>query len=228
MPAHALARNPHLPAAKMVHDCAAEGSSEVLPMFQISPPEPWRVVRTKRYHDEGTKMPTSELVVTGVFTSGTGAGDLPRGRLPEKYRGQEFVGNVAGNLVHRRGLTSKGATFTATRLDEKVEFLASTDTGRPGQHAQRAGRNAARSRHVPRGGGAPVVESRTTSSRTSTSTAAAIAGASGGSLRRVQGPDPPRLGKATTAELVATLGEPEFVVARNGSGCSPSLGLRPR
>src|SRR5262249_33074022 len=49
MPAHALARNPSLPAARMLQDCAAEGSSEVLPMYQISPPEPWRVVRTKRY-----------------------------------------------------------------------------------------------------------------------------------------------------------------------------------
>lgn len=127
MPAHALARNPALPAAKMVQDCAAEGSSEVLPMFPISPPEPWRVVRTKRYLDEGVKMPTSEMVVSGVFTSGTGLCIYRGAAYPEKYRGQEFVGNVAGNLVHRRALTPNGATYTATRVDAKAEFIASTD-----------------------------------------------------------------------------------------------------
>ena len=127
MPAHALARNPHLPASRMVQDCAAEGSSEVLPMFPASPPEPWRVVRTKRYHDEGAKMPRSEMVVSGVFTSGTGVTIYRGAAYPEQYRGQAFVGNVAGNLVHRRALAPKGATFTATRIDSKAEFLASTD-----------------------------------------------------------------------------------------------------
>lgn len=127
LPAHALARNPALAAGRMVHDCAAEGSSEVLPMFQLSPAEPWRVVRTERYKAEGQKLPESEMVATGVFTSGTGITVYRGAAYPAAYRGQMFVGNVAGNLVHRRALTPSGATFTATRADVGAEFVASTD-----------------------------------------------------------------------------------------------------
>jgi putative heme-binding domain-containing protein len=38
-----------------------------------------------------------------------------------------FVGDVGGNLVHRKVLSTTGATFLATRADANVEFLASTD-----------------------------------------------------------------------------------------------------
>ncbi|MBL8864233.1 MAG: c-type cytochrome [Planctomycetia bacterium] len=127
LPASALARNPHLAATKMVHDCAVEGSSEVLPMFQLSPAEPWRVVRTERYKKDGQMLPESEMVATGIFTSGTGITIYRGAAYPKEYRGQMFVGNVAGNLVHRRRLKPNGATFSAERIDEKSEFLASTD-----------------------------------------------------------------------------------------------------
>jgi putative membrane-bound dehydrogenase-like protein len=127
LPSHYLARNPYLPLAAVVQDCALEGHEFPLPMFQISPAEPWRVVRTRQYHEQGVKMPTSEMVVKGIFTSGTGV-CIYRGAIyPEKYRGNSFVGNVAGDLVHRRLLTPQGATFVATRADKDVEFLASTD-----------------------------------------------------------------------------------------------------
>src|SRR5262249_29920512 len=42
-------------------------------------------------------------------------------------RGNLFVGDVGGNLVHRKILTNDGAVFRATRADRNVEFLASTD-----------------------------------------------------------------------------------------------------
>src|SRR5205807_3398501 len=61
------------------------------------------------------------------FTSGTGITIYRGAAYPEQYRGQAFVGNVAGNLIHRRALEPRGATFTARRLDEKCEFVASTD-----------------------------------------------------------------------------------------------------
>lgn len=80
MPAHALARNPHLPAAKMLHDRAAEGSSEGLPRYPISPPEAWRVVRTRRYVAEGQRQPQSELVRHLHLRHR--AGNLPRRGLP--------------------------------------------------------------------------------------------------------------------------------------------------
>lgn len=122
-----LARNPNVPVARTVQDCAVEGVEFPLPMFQISPAEPWRVVRTRRYHEEGTKMPTSEMVVKGIFTSGSGIASYRGAAYPEKYRANAFVCNSAGNLIHRRLLTQKGGTFVATRADQDVDFVASTD-----------------------------------------------------------------------------------------------------
>src|SRR5262249_12686631 len=43
------------------------------------------------------------------------------------FRGNAFVGDVGGNLVHRKRLSVNGATYLATRADQNVEFLASTD-----------------------------------------------------------------------------------------------------
>lgn len=127
IPAEYLARNPSLPAARVVQDCAAEGINVPLPMFQVSAAEPWRDVRTRQYHAEGTRLPPSEMVATGLFTSGTGITIYRGSAYPEEYRGNAFVGNVAGNLIHRRTLTPKGATFIATRADKECEFVASTD-----------------------------------------------------------------------------------------------------
>ncbi len=209
MPAHALARNPHLPASKMVHDCAAEGSSEVLPMFPISPPEPWRVVRTKRYIDENQKQPQSELAVTGIFTSGTGLAIYRGAAYGEKYRGQEFVGNVAGNLVHRRGLTPNGATFTARRLDEKAEFLASTDNWFRPVNMLNAPDGTLHIIDMYR----EVVEHPWSLPDDIKAHLDLTSGRDRGRIWRLTPPGfklpaAPRLGKATTAELVATLENP--------------------
>jgi putative membrane-bound dehydrogenase-like protein len=209
MPAHALARNPHLPAARMLHDCAAEGSSEVLPMFPISPPEPWRVVRTKRYHDEGAKMPTSEMVVSGVFTSGTGLAIYRGAAYPEKYRGQEFVGNVAGSLIHRRSLTRNGVTFTATRVDAKAEFVASTDNWFRPVNMLNAPDGTLHVLDMYR----EVVEHPWSIPDDIKAHLDLSSGRDRGRVWRLtppgfQRPHPPQLGKATTAELVATLENP--------------------
>src|SRR5262249_46184733 len=46
---------------------------------------------------------------------------------PPEYHGNVFLGEVAGNLVIRKLLKPDGVTFTATRAEDKVEFLTSTD-----------------------------------------------------------------------------------------------------
>ena len=43
--------------------------------------------------------------------------------FPAEYRGNAFIGDVGGNLVHRKVLTRAGSIFRATRADEGVEFL---------------------------------------------------------------------------------------------------------
>jgi putative membrane-bound dehydrogenase-like protein len=209
LPADALARNPHLAATRMVHDCAAEGSSEVLPMFQVSPAEPWRVVRTERYKSEGQKLPESEMVATGIFTSGTGITVYRGAAYPEAYRGQMFVGNVAGNLVHRRKLTPSGATFIATRIDAGKEFLASTDNWFRPVNFVNAPDGTLHVLDMYR----EVVEHPWSIPEDIKNQLHMDSGRDRGRIWRLtppgfKRPAPPRLGTATTAELVAALENP--------------------
>jgi putative membrane-bound dehydrogenase-like protein len=209
LPAHALARNPFLPVARTVQDCAAEGVDVPLPMYQISPPEPWRVVRTERYHAEGQKLPLSEMVVTGIFTSGTGITIYRGAAYPEQYRGQAFVGNVAGNLVHRRLLEPLGATFNAKRIDEKCEFVASTDNWFRPVNFVNAPDGTLHVIDMYR----EIVEHPWSIPDDIKAHLDLESGSERGRIYRLTPPGfvpakPPRLGKATTAQLVATLENP--------------------
>ena len=99
-------------------------------MFRISPPEPWRVVRTARRAADpkfAASASKTELVVTGFFTSATGVTVYRGGAYPEEYRGNAFIGDVGGNLVHRKALEPNGLTMIGRRTEKEVEFLASTD-----------------------------------------------------------------------------------------------------
>jgi putative membrane-bound dehydrogenase-like protein len=128
LPARYLDRNPALIPAAVVLDIAAEGPAA--PVFRISAPEPWRVVRTRQRASDpvlSRRLPPTELFATGFFTSATGVTIYRGSAYPAEYRGNVFVGDVGGNLVHRKVLSTSGATFLASRADAKVEFLASTD-----------------------------------------------------------------------------------------------------
>jgi putative membrane-bound dehydrogenase-like protein len=128
LPAHYLERNPALIPPPAVLDIAAEGPAA--PVFRISPPEPWRVVRTRQRAADpelSKRLPPTELFATGFFTSATGITVYRGSAYPDEYRGNLFVGDVGGNLVHRKRLLAGIAAFQAVRADADVEFLASTD-----------------------------------------------------------------------------------------------------
>jgi putative membrane-bound dehydrogenase-like protein len=128
LPAHDLARNPALAAGAVLTDIAVEGGAA--PVFRISPPEPWRLVRTRQRAADPSfvkRLSPTELVPTGFFTGASGVTIYRGTAFPPEYHGNAFIGDVAGNLVHRKILTRHGAIFQATRADQNVEFLASTD-----------------------------------------------------------------------------------------------------
>ena len=128
LPSHYLERNPALIPPPAILDIAAEGPAA--PVFRISAAEPWRVVRTRQRAADpvlSRRLPPTELFATGFFTSATGVTIYRGSAYPAEYRGNVFVGDVGGNLVHRKILSADGATFLATRADANVEFLASTD-----------------------------------------------------------------------------------------------------
>src|SRR4051794_11112912 len=96
LPARYLARNPRLAAPKALHDAALAG--DAIPMFRISPPEPWREFRAKRWTANGKVLPRSELVGAGYLTSSSGVTVYRGDAYPPTFRGQLFLGEVANNL----------------------------------------------------------------------------------------------------------------------------------
>src|SRR4030095_9556212 len=93
--------------------------------------EPWRLVRTRwrAASAERSRFAATELVPTGFFTSATGIHVYRGDAFPPEFRGSVFIGDVGGNLVHRKILEPKGSIFTARRPPGEVtrEFLTSTD-----------------------------------------------------------------------------------------------------
>jgi putative membrane-bound dehydrogenase-like protein len=126
LPQRYLARNPHLAASSPLHDMAESGDQ--LPVYRISQPELWRVLRAKRWAGErDIVMPRSELVGAGVVTSSSGITTYRGAAYPEQYRGNVFVCECAGNLFYRLAITPSGPTFKATRVDGQAEMVSSTD-----------------------------------------------------------------------------------------------------
>ncbi|ODS81574.1 MAG: dehydrogenase [Cytophagaceae bacterium SCN 52-12] len=75
-----------------------------------------------------TKNPEHQLLTDlGVFTAACGITSYTGGLFPAPYDSVTFVAEPVGNLVHADILRDRGATFTASRLFEQKEFLASTD-----------------------------------------------------------------------------------------------------
>lgn len=120
-----IARNPHLKAPKAEVNIAPDGKFTKL--FRISPPEPWRQLRTRlrktgkfRGSDEGGTP-------FGFFTGATGITIYRGDALPENYLGNAFVGEVANNMIYRAKVSANGVGVTAARADKNAEFIASKD-----------------------------------------------------------------------------------------------------
>ena len=129
-PLSAANRTAGFTPAQMIRSIASDGAAA--PVFRTSPSEPWRIVRTKRrIADPATlaRLSESERSITGgFFTSATGVTIYRGDAYPAEYRGNAFVGDVGGNLIHRKTLEPNGASFIANRADQKIEFVTSTDT----------------------------------------------------------------------------------------------------
>jgi len=119
------ARNPLLPVPNPVYD--ARESGDTLPVLRISPVEPWRELRARRWTADHHPVPRSELVAGGVFTSAAGVTVYRGAAYPAEYRGQIFTCEVANNLIHQQLVARDGVTFKVVPADLDTEFVASTD-----------------------------------------------------------------------------------------------------
>ncbi|MGG7666830.1 PVC-type heme-binding CxxCH protein [Dyadobacter sp. BHUBP1] len=102
-----LLRNPDL-LVSQVTQTISDHSSEVFPI---------------------TKNPLHQLLTdVGVFTSACGITSYQGGSFPAPYDSVTFVAEPVSNLVHADIIRDKGASFTGSRVHDKKEFLASTDS----------------------------------------------------------------------------------------------------
>lgn len=125
LPLHYLARNPNFVPPPAVHDAAEFGDQ--LRVYRLSPPEAWREFRAQRWALEQANMPRSETIGAGFWTSSSGVSVYRGGAYPREFAGNVFIGEVAGNLIHRQVLTADGVTFRSRRADEDTEFVRSRD-----------------------------------------------------------------------------------------------------
>ncbi len=124
-------RNPHLPAA----DTTLKLTRDFARVYPVSKPEPWKAARERlwaRWVDttpdmRASRFPPTELAPQGYTTSSSGVTVYRGSAFPTEYRGSAFTGEPANNLVTRHVLRPSGASFSARRVPEQREFLASTD-----------------------------------------------------------------------------------------------------
>jgi putative membrane-bound dehydrogenase-like protein len=130
-----VARNPYLAAPSSRLSIAADGPQAEV--FRISPVEPWRIVRTRLRVAGAVPGPIEGGGrAAGYFTGATGVNIYRGDAWPEEHRGLAIVGDVGSNLVHRKKLEPNGVALIAKRIDEGKEFVASKDIWfRPVQYA---------------------------------------------------------------------------------------------
>ncbi len=75
-----------------------------------------------------TTNPEHQLLTdVGVITSSCGVTWYQGGLFPDSFNNVTFIAEPVHNLVHADRITDKGASFSAARVYQKKEFLASTD-----------------------------------------------------------------------------------------------------
>jgi putative membrane-bound dehydrogenase-like protein len=124
-----LAKAPLLEIPAVMHD--PYGSIERR-MYPLTPPEEWRVIRTKMRQQRYDELKTGRVEhVGGYFSGATGSTFYNGDAWPEEYKNSIFTADVSGNLVRRDIIEPDGVTFKARPAPrtekDKVEFLASTD-----------------------------------------------------------------------------------------------------
>jgi putative membrane-bound dehydrogenase-like protein len=133
-----IARNPYLSAPDARAMIAADGPQAEV--FRTSPVEPWRVIRTQLRVSGAVKGAVEGGGRAAGYFTGAGGVTIYRGDAwPKEWHGIAIVGDVGSNLVHRKRLERNPASpleFIARRIDEKSEFVSSKDLWfRPCQYA---------------------------------------------------------------------------------------------
>ncbi len=203
-------RNPFYALPAPLADIAVDGPAAEV--FRLSPDEPWRVLRTAwRVSGQVPGLIEGGGRASGYFTSATGLTIYRGHAFPEEFHGDAFIADVGSNLIHRKKLYADGVSLIAKRAadEAKVEFIASKDVWfRPVQFA-----NAPDGTLYFADMYREVVEHPWSIPESIKKHLDLNSGNDRGRIYRIvpdgfKQPKLPRLGHATTAELVATLAHP--------------------
>ena len=127
VPMQYLIRAPLLEVHGVSQDISDHGTG-LARMYPMTKPQAWRRERTKLRQQRYNENQLNRIEqVAGWFTAASGDTVYTGDVFPKPYWGNVFTGDVSANLVHRDILTPDGATFSAHRGEENSEFLASTD-----------------------------------------------------------------------------------------------------
>ncbi len=228
LPQEYLERNPYLAVSSGVHNIAPGP----VPIFRISPIERWRHIRSSRRVASGSRLPTAAGASHHVIDAAAGVTVYRGGAYPDEFYGNVFIGDGQNNLVHRRRLVPDGVTFASERIDEGTDFCRSPDIWfRPVNFVNAPdgtlyvldmSREVLEAIHIP----LDVVKHLDLKS-----------GRDRGRIYRMapegfRSPAPPRLGEATTEELVSALESPHgwwrdtahrLLYERQDKGAAPLL-----
>ncbi|MBU6401637.1 MAG: hypothetical protein KGS61_15075, partial [Verrucomicrobia bacterium] len=204
------ARNPWFALPPALESIAVDGPAAEV--YRISPEERWRVIRTQwRVAGKVTGPVEGGGRASGYFTAATGITIYRGDAWPAQFRGDAFVADCSGNLVHRKKLSPDGVGLKAERAPEeqKVEFLASTDNWfRPVQLA-----NAPDGTLYVIDMYREIIEHPWSLPESIKQHLDLRSGRERGRIYRIvpdgfRQPKPPRWGRATTAQLVKALASP--------------------
>ena len=124
LPLEQLERNPFFTPRETI----ARTSPVPTPLFRISPIERWRELQSSRaIADSELPVATMAGVSHHVVDAAAGLTVYRGGAYPKEYYGNVFVGDSVSNLVHRRVLVPQGVTFRSERADPDTEFVRSSD-----------------------------------------------------------------------------------------------------
>ena len=118
-----IARNPYL-RAPVAHVCIAS-DGKLGPVYRTSPREPWRIVwAERRLQERGADWVATRV---GCFSAACGITVYSGTAFPTPFRGNLFIAEPSGNLVHRKRLVPDGVGFIAHRTEQNREFLCSSE-----------------------------------------------------------------------------------------------------
>ncbi len=228
LPQQYLARNPYLPVPTAINDIARAS----VPVFRTSPIEHWRQIRSDRLATFTHRDPKKFGVSQHVIDAAAGVTIYRGAAYPKEFYGNVFVGEAQHNLVHRRTLVPDGVTFKSQRADDNTEFVRTSDNWfRPVNFINAPDGTLYvldMSREIIESNNIPLDVAKYLDLKN---------GRNQGRIYRLappsfRSPKPPRLGDATTAQLVAALENPNgwwrdtahrLIHERQDKSCAPAL-----